>query len=465
MVAKTDPVSGLSYGWTYAEDGWNTGMDANLIKLGAIQFLTVQDEISAPPTTPTEGDIYFISGTGTGVWTGKSGKFALWIEGDWAYITPKEGWEYGKAGSTTKKRLVSGVWQTLSSGGGGGSISVIETDTTLDVPTGYATITAALDYVRSSVRLNGAIVTIAVDGSVYSTIDEQIYIEDDDLSNVHIQFTNSPSIDITGFIAHALSLPAFITLKNSSFGSITGSITKIGSGAAAGILLQNSRMITGKLEGATFSISGFLYNVASFGSDFIGYNTTFSGSSGVSVLAQLPSNVALYQSTVTAPSGSVGVSFGNGVNAHLNSSTITTTNQAALIVDSSTASLTSVQLYSNNPYTVLNCSNAQVFGDISKIEHTSATYVITSFKTNMNIGITNMNNLTVSGSSNFLNAAGGQVTVDVGTYSGSQTGVSCTATKGAVVSFGGGITAANANYTAGPSITVNTPSANGLILG
>jgi len=41
MTALTDPISGLSYGWTLGEDNWNTGMDSNLVQLGATINISV----------------------------------------------------------------------------------------------------------------------------------------------------------------------------------------------------------------------------------------------------------------------------------------------------------------------------------------------------------------------------------------------------------------------------------------
>ena len=38
MAAKTEPRSGIFYGWTFGETGWNAGMDANLIRLGRFGF-------------------------------------------------------------------------------------------------------------------------------------------------------------------------------------------------------------------------------------------------------------------------------------------------------------------------------------------------------------------------------------------------------------------------------------------
>ena len=42
-MASTDPNLGLTYGWTLGESGWNTSMDANLKRLGAVVGLSVKD--------------------------------------------------------------------------------------------------------------------------------------------------------------------------------------------------------------------------------------------------------------------------------------------------------------------------------------------------------------------------------------------------------------------------------------
>jgi len=52
MAALTDPISGLSYGWALGEDNWNTGMDSNLVQLGATINITVLDFV-ASPSVPT----------------------------------------------------------------------------------------------------------------------------------------------------------------------------------------------------------------------------------------------------------------------------------------------------------------------------------------------------------------------------------------------------------------------------
>ena len=60
-MSSTDPNLGLNYGWTLGESGWDTGMDANLKRLGAVVSLSVKDrDLTTPPASPVDGDRYII---------------------------------------------------------------------------------------------------------------------------------------------------------------------------------------------------------------------------------------------------------------------------------------------------------------------------------------------------------------------------------------------------------------------
>lgn len=53
-MSSTDPNLGLTYGWTLGESGWDTGMDANLKRLGATVGLSVKDrDLTTPPVLLT----------------------------------------------------------------------------------------------------------------------------------------------------------------------------------------------------------------------------------------------------------------------------------------------------------------------------------------------------------------------------------------------------------------------------
>ena len=94
MPAQTDVRFGLQYGWTLGENGWNTGMDANLIKLASVGVhLSVKDrDLAAPPASPTAGDTYIVAATATGAWAGKEKQVATWSGAAWVFYAPRLGW-------------------------------------------------------------------------------------------------------------------------------------------------------------------------------------------------------------------------------------------------------------------------------------------------------------------------------------------------------------------------------------
>ncbi len=89
MTALTDPISGLSYGWALGENNWNTGMDSNLVQLGATINITVLDFVAAPVVT-TNGTRYIVT-TGSGAFSGQDNKLAARVAGAWVFYTLPEG--------------------------------------------------------------------------------------------------------------------------------------------------------------------------------------------------------------------------------------------------------------------------------------------------------------------------------------------------------------------------------------
>lgn len=94
MAASTEPRSGLSFGWTLGENGWNTGMDANLLSIGRFAYhLSVKDRnLATPPGSPAAGDTYIVAASPTGAWAGLAGKVAIWSGSAWVFGTPRIGW-------------------------------------------------------------------------------------------------------------------------------------------------------------------------------------------------------------------------------------------------------------------------------------------------------------------------------------------------------------------------------------
>ena len=94
MPAINEPRSGLLYGWNLGEHGWNTGMDANLLKLGRFGFhLSARNRTqTAPPSSVSAGDTYIVGEAATGAWAGHSKEVAVWTGAAWAFAAPRIGW-------------------------------------------------------------------------------------------------------------------------------------------------------------------------------------------------------------------------------------------------------------------------------------------------------------------------------------------------------------------------------------
>jgi hypothetical protein len=115
MPATQDPNLGLFNSWDLGEFGWNTGMDANFKKLGAlVMFSVISATTTAQPATPSEGDRYIVPTSATGAdWAGQDGKFAIYSDGNWAFYAPSKGWKV-QAEDTYQEYLHNGtLWSNM----------------------------------------------------------------------------------------------------------------------------------------------------------------------------------------------------------------------------------------------------------------------------------------------------------------------------------------------------------------
>ena len=111
-MPDTDPNFGLIYNWLLGSSAWKPDMDANLLKIGTLQFPSaISDLLTAPPGAETEGDIYIPKGTATGVWAGHENDIALFINASYTFYTPKAGWKVVvQSDSNYTKRFDGSLW-------------------------------------------------------------------------------------------------------------------------------------------------------------------------------------------------------------------------------------------------------------------------------------------------------------------------------------------------------------------
>ena len=58
----------------------------------AIQIGVLDLTLTAPPSTPAEGERHVVAGGATGAWAGQDNSIATWQDGAWAFLAPKTGW-------------------------------------------------------------------------------------------------------------------------------------------------------------------------------------------------------------------------------------------------------------------------------------------------------------------------------------------------------------------------------------
>lgn len=112
MPSSTEPRSGLFYGWSLGESGWNAQMDSNLKRIGRFGFhLSVLDRnLTAPPATPAVGDTYIIGSPATDAWATHETQVTVWDGSAWVYEVPRNGWIATIEDEAKISVFLSGAW-------------------------------------------------------------------------------------------------------------------------------------------------------------------------------------------------------------------------------------------------------------------------------------------------------------------------------------------------------------------
>jgi len=93
MTATVGANFGMNYAWASGEDGWNVGMDANLLKIDTLAKLKVINyTTTTPPVSPSEGDVYIVGVGATGAWSGLDKNVVVRTGTSWTSYTPVKGW-------------------------------------------------------------------------------------------------------------------------------------------------------------------------------------------------------------------------------------------------------------------------------------------------------------------------------------------------------------------------------------
>lgn len=86
-----------------------------LRRLDGLVQMVIQQEASTPPGSPAEGHCLAVGAAPTGAWSGKAGKIALFADGAWIFLTPREGWIAWFADADRQKIWTGTAWSDLLS--------------------------------------------------------------------------------------------------------------------------------------------------------------------------------------------------------------------------------------------------------------------------------------------------------------------------------------------------------------
>lgn len=102
----------------------------------AMNLTVIRADNTAPPGSPSEGDKYIPAATATGAWAGQENNIAAYINAEWIFFTPAEGWRcYNQ--TTNELLIFSGSsWGTAFGFAGNGSAAAPAYSFTSDPDTG-----------------------------------------------------------------------------------------------------------------------------------------------------------------------------------------------------------------------------------------------------------------------------------------------------------------------------------------
>lgn len=79
--------------------------------LDAVTQLTVASiGLNTPPATSVEGDVYVVGNAPVDVWATAANQLAVWSNGGWIFVTPREGWQLWDLDTQTRWVLSDGTW-------------------------------------------------------------------------------------------------------------------------------------------------------------------------------------------------------------------------------------------------------------------------------------------------------------------------------------------------------------------
>ena len=240
MAALIDPISGLNYGWALGEDNWNTGMDSNLVQLGATINITVLDFVASPVVT-TNGTRYIVT-TGSGDFVGQNNKLAARVAGAWVFYALPEGCIVYDEDTNKHYKFEGGAYVTL--------VDLSAYLTTSTAASTYQTQSGMSSYATTSSLTSGLLSNLTPTINTQTGTSYTLLTADND-GKSYVRMTNASTNTVT--ITTALTKPVSVSQRG------TGTTTLV---ADTGVTLNGTLAFTAQHQTKTvIPIGSGVYDV------------------------------------------------------------------------------------------------------------------------------------------------------------------------------------------------------------
>lgn len=145
------------------------------LEAGTGHFVIEDRDLSTPPGSPTDGQTYIVSGTGTGAWTGHDGEIAYYLNTAWIFISVVEGFTFWV--KDENKFLVATSASTFQEfetalSNPTESLIIAASDETTALTTGTAKVTLRMPYAFTLSAVRASVTTAPTDAALTVDINE-----------------------------------------------------------------------------------------------------------------------------------------------------------------------------------------------------------------------------------------------------------------------------------------------------
>lgn len=121
---------GLHHGWTEGDNGWDVGMETNLLLLNMLVQPRVIGQLTTQPGSPTDGDMYLTGAAASGAdWSGHNNSLAAYVGSTWYFYAPQNGLKVYNVALAKDVQYDGTAWRILSGAGEGTVVLLAEITT------------------------------------------------------------------------------------------------------------------------------------------------------------------------------------------------------------------------------------------------------------------------------------------------------------------------------------------------